>query len=305
VVAPFRSLIRIGLWLLFLSVSLAIWSSKIPALSVLDHIPVPGLGSHRAQVAPGQPQSPASPATGLEALAPAVGTPVPGLATEAMPVDDVQGASVADLLIAVVILVIGVVVMSYLPGVLQLLVLSRLDLRPGVGYAIATMARYTAVLLAILLACARLGVTWSKVQWIAAAFSLGIAFGLQEVFANFFSGLIILFERPIRIGDIVTVGDVSGNVTRINIRATTITDWDRREFLIPNKEFITGKLLNWTLTDPITRVLVPVGIAYGSDPALAEKLLLEAARENPHVTSDPQPRAIFWGFGDNALEFRL
>jgi potassium efflux system protein len=143
------------------------------------------------------------------------------------------------------------------------------------------------------------------VQWLAAAITVGIGFGLQEIFANFISGLIILFERPIRLGDIVTVGDISGNVSRINIRATTITDFDRREFIVPNKEFITGKLLNWTLTDPVTRVLVPVGIAYGSDVALAEKLLLKIAGENPHVMKDPPPRAIFWSFGDNSLEFRL
>jgi len=174
-----------------------------------------------------------------------------------------------------------------------------------VDYAITTVIRYSLMILCALIISTRLGISWSKVQWIVAAFSLGIAFGLQEIFANFISGLIILFERPVRVGDIVTVGDVSGNVTRINIRATTIMDWDHREFLVPNKEFITGKLLNWTLTDPVTRVLLEIGIVYGSDTDLAEKLLLEAARENQYVMSNPPPRAIFWGFGDNALQFRL
>jgi potassium efflux system protein len=150
-----------------------------------------------------------------------------------------------------------------------------------------------------------LGLDWAKIQWIAAAFSLGIAFGLQELFANFISGLIILFERPIRIGDIISVGEVTGTVTRINIRATTITDPDRRDFLIPNKNFITGNVLNWTLSDPLTRVTLPVGVAYGSDTALVEKLLLEAARENPHVMNDPSPMAVLSEFGDNTLNFKL
>ena len=90
--------------------------------------------------------------------------------------------------------------------------------------------------------------------------SLGIGFGLQEIVANFFSGLIILFEQPIRVGDTVTVGDTSGVVTKIQMRATTIRDWDRRELLVPNKEFVTGRLLNWSLTDPITRLQIEVGV---------------------------------------------
>ena len=192
-----------------------------------------------------------------------------------------------------------------IPGFLDLTILNRVDLDQGMSYAITTVARYIIALVGLLLAFGALGVTWSKVQWLAAAMTVGIGFGLQEIFANFVSGLIILFERPIRLGDIVTVGDVSGSVTRINIRATTVTDWDRREFVIPNKEFITGKLLNWTLTDPITRVVVPVGIAYGSDTALAEKLLLKLAAENPHVMKDPAPRAVFTGFGDSSLDFKL
>jgi len=215
------------------------------------------------------------------------------------------GITMADLLWVILTLAITVVAVRNLPGLLQVLLLNRVRLQPGVDYAITTVIRYSLMIVCALIISARLGISWSKVQWIVAAFSLGIAFGLQEIFANFISGLIILFERPVRVGDIVTVGDVSGNVTRINIRATTIMDWDHREFLVPNKEFITGKLLNWTLTDPVTRVLVEVGIAYGSDTDLAEKLLLEAARENPYVMSDPPPRAIFWGFGDNALQFRL
>jgi len=107
--------------------------------------------------------------------------------------------------------------------------------------------------------------------------------------SNFICGLIILFERPFRVGDVVTIGDHTGTVTRIQIRATTVTDFDRRELIVPNKEFITGKLINWSLSDPITRVVIPVGVAYGSDTQATEKLLLKIARENLMVLSQPEP----------------
>jgi potassium efflux system protein len=135
--------------------------------------------------------------------------------------------------------------------------------------------------------------------------SLGLAFGLQEIFANFVSGLIILFERPVRVGDVVTIDAISGVVSRIRIRATTITDWDRKELIIPNKEFITGRVLNWTLTDPVNRVVVKVGVAYGADTAKVSEILLRLAQENPHVLKDPMPRVMLDSFGDSSLNFVL
>jgi potassium efflux system protein len=135
--------------------------------------------------------------------------------------------------------------------------------------------------------------------------TVGLGFGLQEIFANFVSGLMLLFERPIRIGDTVTIGEISGVVSRIRIRATTITDWDRKELVIPNKEFITGKVINWTLSDSTLRIIIPVGIAYQSDTELAEQLLYKVARAHENVLSDPPPRVYFMGFGDSALQFEL
>jgi potassium efflux system protein len=128
---------------------------------------------------------------------------------------------------------------------------------------------------------------------------------LKDIFANFFSGLIILFERPIRVGDIVTIDQISGVVSRIRMRATTITDWDRKELIIPNKEFITGRVLNWTLSDPVNRVVVNVGIAYGSDTQKATEILLKLAQNHPHVLADPPPRVTLESFGDSALNFVL
>jgi potassium efflux system protein len=143
------------------------------------------------------------------------------------------------------------------------------------------------------------------VQWLVAAMTVGLGFGLQEIFANFIAGLIVLFERPIRVGDMVTLGTVSGTVTKIRMRATTIVDWDRKELIVPNKEFITGQLINWTLSDQTLRLVIPVGVAYGSDTELVEKLLLEVARGYEHVVADPPPTVMFSAFGESSLDFQL
>jgi potassium efflux system protein len=138
-----------------------------------------------------------------------------------------------------------------------------------------------------------------------AALSVGIGFGLQEIVANFICGLILLFEQPIRVGDTVTVGETSGVVTRIRMRATTIRDWDRRELLVPNKEFITGRLLNWSLSDQLTRFDIVVGVAYGTNLKKAMELAIEAAQEHPDVLDDPAPFITFDEFGDNSLQLVL
>jgi potassium efflux system protein len=146
-----------------------------------------------------------------------------------------------------------------------------------------------------------LGGSWSQIQWAVAALSVGIGFGLQEIVANFISGLIILFEQPIRVGDVVTVGEVSGTVTKIRMRATTIRDWDRRELLVPNKEFITSRLLNWSLSDAVTRCSVKVGVAYGTDMKKALGIVHQVCREHPLILNEPEPLITFDEFGDNSL----
>ena len=161
------------------------------------------------------------------------------------------------------------------------------------------------MIVGVVVACGAIGISWSKVQWLAAAITVGLGFGLQEIFANFVSGLIILFERPVRVGDVVTVGDVSGRVARLRIRATTIVDWDRKELIVPNKEFVTGQIINWTLTDAVLRIIIPVGVAYGSDTAAVREVLLAVAKEHPNVLAEPSPQAFFLGFGDNSLNFEL
>ena len=219
--------------------------------------------------------------------------------TKALPV------TLADLLLSIVIVMLTFAAARNLPGMLEILILQRLRVTAGARYAISTISRYIIVVVGVMLACRAIGISWSHVQWLVAALSLGLGFGLQEIFANFVSGLIILFERPIRVGDIVTVGAVTGRVSRIQGRATTIVDWDRKEFIVPNKKFITEELINWSLSDETIRAIVPVGIAYGSDTQKAHKILLQVARDNRRVLPEPPPSAMFLGFGASSLDFEL
>ena len=213
--------------------------------------------------------------------------------------------TLADVLLAIGIVVVTVIASRNIPGLLEIVILQRLPMDPGTRFATTALAQYAITTVGVILAFGTVGIGWAKVQWLVAAMTVGLGFGLQEIFANFVSGLIILFERPIRVGDTVTVGDVTGTVTRIRIRATTITDWDRKELVVPNKSFITGQLVNWSLSDSILRMRFPVGIAYGSDTALAHKVLLEVAKNDPIVLAEPPPSVVFKGFGDSALDFEL
>jgi potassium efflux system protein len=215
------------------------------------------------------------------------------------------GISLSDLFWLGIIGVVTAVFFQNLPGLLELGFLRALELESGARNAIVTLCQYAVIAIGAALAFQTLGLDWSRFGWIAAALSVGLGFGLQEVVANFVSGLILLFERPIRVGDIVTVGGVDGVVSKIRIRATTITNWDKKEFIVPNKEFVTGTILNWTLSSPVTRLVFPVGIAYGSDIERARDILLGIATSQPEVLKDPAPAAIFEQFADSSLSFSL
>jgi potassium efflux system protein len=224
---------------------------------------------------------------------------------------EVEGATkmipitLANLMVAVIVAIVTFVAAKNLPGLLEIILLNWFPMDAGSRHAVSTVFNYAITALGIVIVFATIGIKWSSIQWLIAALGVGLGFGLQEVVANFICGLIVLFERPFRIGDTVTIGDVTGTVTRIRIRATTIMDWDRKELIVPNKEFITGRLINWSLSDNIVRIRIPIGIAYGSDTALAEKLMLKAAKANPLVLGNPEAQAVFLGFGDNSLNFEL
>ncbi|TFH85598.1 mechanosensitive channel MscK [Billgrantia azerbaijanica] len=213
--------------------------------------------------------------------------------------------SVADLFTALLIVLLTLMMARNLPGLLEVSVLSRLELAQGSAYAISSLLSYTIVGTGVVAALGTLGVAWSQLQWLVAALGVGLGFGLQEIFANFVSGLIILFERPVRIGDTITLGNLTGTVSKIRIRATTVTDFDRKEIIIPNKTFVTDQLINWSLSDTITRVVLTYGVAYGSDHRLVHRLLRLAAEENPRVLADPEPQVFFMNYAESTLDFEL
>lgn len=213
--------------------------------------------------------------------------------------------SISDVFTALLVIGITVIMAGNLPGLLEVMVLSRLTLKQGSAYAISSLLSYIIVGTGIVMGLATLGVSWDKLQWLVAALSVGLGFGLQEIFANFISGLIILFERPIRIGDTITIGNLHGTVSRIRIRATTVTDFDRKEIIIPNKTFVTDQLINWSLSDNVTRVVLTYGVAHGSDMPKVHQLLRQAADENPRVLSDPEPQVFCLSYGQHSLNFEL
>ena len=216
-----------------------------------------------------------------------------------------QSITLATVLLAAIIVAVTSIAAKNLPGVLEIGLLQRLPLQPGSRYAITTLSQYAITAIGIMIVLSALGARWSQIQWLVAALSVGLGFGLQEIVANFISGLILLFERPIRVGDTVTIGELTGKVARIRIRATTIVDWDNKEIVVPNKNFITERFVNWTLSDPVIRVKINVGIAYGSDVEKALVVMYEAANAQPKVLPEPAARALFLGFGDSSLDFEI
>ena len=213
--------------------------------------------------------------------------------------------SLRDVLEAVVTFALTWAATRNLPGLLEVGVLRRFDIDAPTRYAITSVTRYVIVFAGVLVGMSMLGLHWSNLQWLAAGFSVGLGFGLQEIFANFVSGLMVLFERPFRIGDIITIGGTEGTVARIRTRATTIVDVDNKEVIVPNKSFITERVVNWTLSDATTRVGISVGVAYRNDPQLARQLLLDIAKSHPQVLAEPEPTCWLSSFGDNAMNFDL
>ena len=216
-----------------------------------------------------------------------------------------ESITLFNLLVALVIVGITYVLVRNISGILEVLIFSRVKLSQGTPYTITTLLTYVLVAVGGAWAFATLGMSWSKLQWLFAALSVGLGFGMQEIFANFVSGIILLFERPIRVGDTVTINGVTGTVAKIRIRAITMIDPDRKEVIVPNKSFVTGQVTNWALSNTITRLVISVGVAYNSDLELVKRLLLQAAHELPSVLKEPEPRALFLNFGASTLDHEL
>ncbi|WP_165232510.1 mechanosensitive ion channel family protein [Aquisphaera insulae] len=213
--------------------------------------------------------------------------------------------TLGDLGRALVVLFLGGLAWRYMGPLLTLTMLPRIPDDPGVRYAIVTLCRYAALGVATIAALGSIHVGTTQIGMVLAALGVGLGFGLQEIVSNFVCGIILLLERPIRIGDVVTVAGTNGKVDRINIRATTIINGDNQSMIVPNREFITGNLVNWTHKDKILRVNVAVGVAYGTAPQTVVDLLLSIARDDPEVLRFPLPSALLEELGDSALKFML
>jgi small-conductance mechanosensitive channel len=184
-------------------------------------------------------------------------------------------------------------------------ILPRIRLPRGVPGAVDVLSRYGILLLGFFIALAAAGVDLSKVTLLVSALGVGIGFGLQGVVNNFVSGLILVFVHPLQVGDSIEVGTIFGEVRNIGFRASVIRTPDGADVVIPNGELVGGRFINWSLSDRLRRISIPVSAAYGTDPARVIDILVGIARNHPQVLVTPAPLAVFDRFGDSALNFTL
>lgn len=183
--------------------------------------------------------------------------------------------------------------------------LSRARMEPGARLAAGSIVRYAVISIGFVIILQTAGIDLTALNVLAGAVGIGLGFGLQNIVNNFISGIIILFERPIKVGDRIVVGDIEGNVEHIGARSTTVVTNDNITIIVPNSRFITENVINWSHSDRVVRFRIPVSVAYGSDLELVDRLLLEAAAECPDVLAEPPPGTRLMAFGDSGLNFEL
>ncbi len=229
---------------------------------------------------------------------------ISGLLNYPLPLPKVQ-FTFGNALGVILILGIGFVFAKASTLLVRSILVSRMPSQPGLPYAVSKIAYYCLMVGVLLLAIMQAGVELNKFTVITGALGVGLGFGLQNIVSNFASGVILLFEMPIRVNDIVEVNGLLGTVSKIGARASTIQTAQGAEVIVPNNILLSNQVINWTLSSPRRRVEIPVGIAYGTDPEVVIQLLVAAADSVAGVMHDPKPRAFFLGFGDSALNFEL
>ncbi|MSM40937.1 MAG: mechanosensitive ion channel [Geobacter sp.] len=209
----------------------------------------------------------------------------------------------------VIYLIILMVLLFYLSGKLRRWIVERALVKTrmevGARQATGSIIRYFIIAVGFVIILQTAGIDLTALNVLAGAVGIGLGFGLQNIINNFFCGLIILFERPIKVGDRVVVGNVEGDVVQISGRSTTVVTNDNIAIIVPNSKFVTENVVNWSHGDPKVRFRIPVSVAYGSDVRLVERLLLEAAAENPDVLEKPAPGVRLMEFGESGLAFEL
>lgn len=210
--------------------------------------------------------------------------------------------SVGDVLLALFIILVAFVLNRNLPLVIDRLFMLRNSTKSkSASYTTKLITGYAITTIAVILAASAVGIKWENLQWLVAALSVGLGFGLQEIFGNFVSGIIILFERQLRVGDIVTLNNLSGTVNKIRIRATTIISFDNKEVVIPNKQFITEALTNWSLSNTVTMIEFAVGVAYDADTNRAKDILRSIIRRCPDISREQRPKVYIKSLDASAI----
>ncbi len=215
------------------------------------------------------------------------------------------GLSILVVLRLLVVLTLVFWVSAFLKRFIFRRYLSRSGLNRSLQFSISQIIGYSVLILGAALAIQNAGIDLSTLAVLAGAIGVGIGFGLQNLAGNFISGVILLLERPVEIGDRVEVAGVTGQVRQIRARSTTVVTNDNISIIIPNTKFVDEPVTNWTHTDPKVRIRVPIGVAYGSDVGRVKEVLLGVARAHPHALSDPEPTVFFEGFGESSLDFEL
>ena len=214
--------------------------------------------------------------------------------------------SVTSLIGGAIIFAVALLLSRTLSRILQKRIAKRAFLDPGLHYTIGRLTQYLIITLGALLGLSfGIGLNLTSIAVIFTALSVGIGFGLQYIAADIASGFILLFERPVRVGDRISIGTEEGDVQSINLRTTVMTTNDRVSVIVPNSKLVREQLINWSYGDPRARMAIPVGVAYGSDIDLVTQTLLKATEEVDNVLRDPPPKVQFLKFGDWSLDFRL
>jgi len=213
--------------------------------------------------------------------------------------------SLSNIILAIVLFGIGFFITKAVKLWLEKSYLPHTKLDVGLRNSIATSIGYIGIIIATVMAVSTLGFSLDKFTLVAGALSVGLGFGLQSIVNNFVSGLILLWERPIRVGDWIVVGDEQGIVKKINVRSTQIETFDRASLIVPNSEFISGRVKNWMHNDRTARIVIPIGVGYGSDPDRVRKILLDVAKASKDVLREPMPRVYFMRLGETSMDFEL
>jgi small-conductance mechanosensitive channel len=213
--------------------------------------------------------------------------------------------SLDSILIFFLVIYVSIVISNMLRMLLEEDILNRFSLSKGLPHTIAMLIKYTLITAGFFLAVNAAGIPLDKLTIILGAMSVGIGFGLQNIFNNLVSGLILLFERPIQLGDTVEVGQLTGNVKSIGLRSSNVITFQGAEVIVPNGQLISNEVINWTLSDQKRRIELAVGVSYDSDPKLVHRLLMDILTEHAELVKDPEPLVFFTALGESSLDFTL